>query len=425
LKRLLVISPYFPPINTADMQRVRMSLPYFKDLGWDAEVVVVQQKYTDLIKDPLLLKSIPPDIKIYQIKAFSKKWTSKFGLGSLALRAMWFYYNFVNSLLKKQEFDLIYFSTTEFPLCVLGKYWKKRFGIPYVIDMQDPWHTDYYKNKPKAERPKKYWFSYRLNKFLEPMAMKNADGLTSVSADYIKVLQDRYTHLKSKPTAVITFGAFDADFKIAEENDIKLSLAFPINGKQINLIYIGRGGHDMKPALSTLFTAFKEGLKNQPQLFNRIRMYFIGTSYASQGKGKPTISPIAEIFGLNDYVTEYTDRIGFYQSLKTLQTADGLVIIGSNQAAYTAFKIYPYILAKKPLVAILHQDSSATKIIKDCNAGFFISIGDNIDYAYNKMSAYIESIESHATPATNWKAFEYYTAAFMTKKQVDLFNKVV
>jgi hypothetical protein len=78
----------------------------------------------------------------------------------------------------------------------LGAYWKKKHGIPYVIDMQDPWHSDYYKNKPKAERPKKYWISYRLNKYFEPIAMKNVDGLISVSKAYIDTLKQRYPQLQ-------------------------------------------------------------------------------------------------------------------------------------------------------------------------------------------------------------------------------------
>ncbi|MBC7913703.1 MAG: hypothetical protein H7Y07_06230, partial [Pyrinomonadaceae bacterium] len=141
VKRVLIISPYFPPSNAADMQRIRMSLPYFKDFGWDAEVVSIDPKHSDKVKDDYLLESIPDDIPVHMVQAFSKKWTSKFGLGSIALRSLWFYRQKVNGLLKQKQYDLIYFSTTQFPVCILGAYWKNRFGIPYVIDLQDPWHS--------------------------------------------------------------------------------------------------------------------------------------------------------------------------------------------------------------------------------------------------------------------------------------------
>lgn len=425
MKRLLIISPYFPPANTADLQRIRMSLPYFKDLGWEAEVVTVDEKYYDVQKDPLLLQAIPLDVKIHRVKALSKKWSSKFGLGSLALRSMWFYRKEVNRILKREQFDLIYFSTTEFPICILGAYWKKKFVIPYIIDMQDPWHTEYYQDKPKNERPKKYWFSYRMHKYLEPIAMKNVGGLISVSKNYLDTLQERYSRLKKIPQAVITFGAFEKDFIIAEENDSKLDLAFKRKDGQVNLVYIGRGGHDMKPALTTLFSAFKKGLIDQPQLFGNIHIHFIGTSYAANGKGISTISPVADEFELSKYVTEHTDRIGFYQSLKNLQKADGLIIIGSNQVAYTASKLYPYILAKKPLLAILHRDSSATQIIKDCKAAHFIGIDETIETAFNTMGSYLNQMDKNIMPPTDWEKFKPYTAAYMTMKQVELFNEVI
>jgi len=87
LKSVLIISPYFPPVNAADMQRVRMSLSYFTENGWDAEVVMVDERYSDMQWDNLLLQSVPSNIKIHKVKALAKKWTSRFGLGSIALRS--------------------------------------------------------------------------------------------------------------------------------------------------------------------------------------------------------------------------------------------------------------------------------------------------------------------------------------------------
>ena len=143
MKKLLIISPYFPPTNAADMQRVRISLPFFNSYGWHAEIVTVDEKYADMVRDELLLESVPPNIKIHKVKAFNKKWTSKIGLGSIGLRSLYYYLKKVNSLLKNNNFDLIYFSTTQFPVCILGAYWKRKFKVPYVIDMQDPWYSTY------------------------------------------------------------------------------------------------------------------------------------------------------------------------------------------------------------------------------------------------------------------------------------------
>ncbi|WP_246474823.1 glycosyltransferase [Pedobacter roseus] len=424
-KKLLIISPYFPPSNTADMQRIRMSLPYFKRYGWEPEVVVVDESYSDMLKDALLSDSIPKEIKVHRVKAFSKKWTSKFGLGSIALRSLYFYEKKVNKLLKYNHFDLIYFSTTQFPVCILGAFWKKKFGIPYVIDVQDPWHSNYYQDKPKSERPKKYWLSYRLNKYLEPIAMRTADGLISVSEAYINTLKTRYPDLAHKPSSIITFGAHESDFDIAEQNSFLSESVYKRDNGKVNLVYIGRGGFDMRQSVSLLLKMFKRGIDQNVDGFEKVHFHFIGTSYAPNGSGTQTLMPIAKKLGLSKYVSEYTDRIGFYESINHLQNADGLIVLGSNDPAYTASKLYPYILAKQNLLAILHPKSSAVQIIEECNAGFLITLNSDIEQAFDVFNSFLENVKLNVAPSTNWKEFDKYRSDCLTKKQVDLFNSVI
>ena len=426
MKRVLVISPHFPPANAADMQRIRMSLPYFKENNWDVEVVMVNELYIDTSKDIYLLDNLHKEVIIHKVRAFPKKITSKFGLGSLALRSIYFYKKYVNILLKTKTYDLIYFSTTEFSITILGAYWKKKYSIPYVIDMQDPWHNDYYEDKPKAERPKKYWFSYRLNKYLEPISMKRVGGLVSVSQAYLDTLVERYPHLNKIAKAVITFGAFKPDFDFVNANSNLFGVPYQKEEGSFNFVYVGRGGHDMKQAITLLFEAFNLGLTKNPAIFDKIRFHFIGTSYAPAGQGIATIKPMAEMMGLAKYVNEQTNRISFYNSIYTLQTADALLILGSDDPQYTASKIYPYILAERPLLAFFHPESSASKIIKNCNAGKVISlIEDKNQTIENVYSGLIELVNGKVNQNTNWKAFEPYNALNMTKNQVLLFNEVI
>lgn len=421
--KVLIISPYFAPSNGADTHRIRMSLPYFVQNGWDAEVVIVNQKHSELMKDELLKQSIPADIKIHEVSAFDKKWTAKFGLGSLALRSMWFYKQKVNQLLKAQQYDLIYFSTTQFPLCILGAYWKKRFGIPYVIDMQDPWHSDYYQDKPKNQRPPKYWFSYRLNKYLEPLAMKHVDGLISVSAAYLSVLQNRYARVGRIPSSVITFGVLEADFKIARSNTHLFKEL--LNPGKVNVVYVGRGGADMQKALSLLFEALQKGLQEEPGLYNQLHFYFIGTSYAPSGQGLPTILPIAKKYQVQDHVTEITDRISFYHTLLSLQQADALFIPGSDDPQYTASKIYPYLLSKKPLLAIFNQNSSAIDVINGCSTNATIINFSDQDIA-NRLSAVLTDWANRSfVPLQLTPHIKKYSAAHIALRQTELFNRVI
>lgn len=423
MKRVLIISPYFPPSNSADSQRIRMSLSYFKDFGWEAEVVCVDQKHSEMPKDDLLLQSIPADTIIHKVKAFSKNWTYKFGLGSLALRSIVFYYQKVMLLLQIKKYDLIYFSTTEFPVCILGSYFKKRFQVPFVIDMQDAWHSEYYQDKPKHERPAKYWFSYPLHKYSERMAMKNCDGLISVSMDYITTLHQRYPQLKNKPEAVIPFGAFEKDFEIAEKNQTVCPPVIQFDTKKFNVVYIGRGGSDMKIAVGLFFSAIKEALREDSQLFGKLHFYFIGTSYAPKELAKPTIFPLAQYFGLEDQVTEITSRIGFYSTINTLLAADALFVPGSDDPQYTASKIYPYILTKKPILAIFNPVSSAISIFKEYGVKYVYNYeqvtNDNIHDFFKGLTNASEKKEQY-----NPAALKKYSAQQMTLNQCLLFDKV-
>ncbi|MEL6163125.1 MAG: hypothetical protein AAFR37_04960 [Cyanobacteria bacterium J06628_3] len=63
-RRVLIISPHFPPINAPDHQRVRMSLPYFKEFGWEAHVIAVQPDCVEGVRDTLLTKTVPDYIPV-------------------------------------------------------------------------------------------------------------------------------------------------------------------------------------------------------------------------------------------------------------------------------------------------------------------------------------------------------------------------
>ena len=424
MKKILIISPYFPPVNAADMQRVRMSLPYFSKFGWDTEVVAVDENYSDLLKDELLLQSVPVEIKVHKVKALNKKWTSKLGLGSLALRSLPYFLKKVNLLLNTNKFHLIYFSTTQFPVCILGAYWKRKFKIPYVIDMQDPWHSNYYLDKPKGQRPKKYWFSYRLNKYLEPRAIKYVDGLIAVSENYISDLKDRYPKIRNVPSATITFGVFETDFEIAAVNKSKFdALLLP---EFINIVYIGRGGIDMHRAITPVFEALKKKKASQPQVVNKLKFYFIGTSYAVNGKGTPTILPLAKHYGVDDNVIEITDRISYYHTLATLQMADALFIPGSDDPKYTASKVYPYLLTRRPLLAIFNSQSSALNIMGEYGVKHFYSFDKTIDLECQIDNFLNEIINGNLVQsAYNNEAIKKYSAEIMTKRQCDLFDQII
>src|SRR5579863_8000553 len=92
MKSVLIVSPCFPPSNTADMHRVRQSLPHFRAFGWEPVVLAVAPQFVEGVRDDLLLETIPDDIPVSRVPALPVGWTRKIGLGNLALRAFPYLY---------------------------------------------------------------------------------------------------------------------------------------------------------------------------------------------------------------------------------------------------------------------------------------------------------------------------------------------
>lgn len=363
LKRVLIISPHFPPVNAADMQRVRMLLPFFKENGWQAEVLMVAPEQIASSQDSWLLEGMPDDIPVHRIKALGLGWSRIPGLGSLGFRASRALAKAGDRLLASKQFDLVYFSTTVFPVHKLGPRWKKKYSVPFVMDYQDPWVNDYYREHPEITPPGgrlKYAVMDNLHRRMEPQVLMHCAGITSVSEAYPKQLALRYPEIKLPPVFVQAFPGAKRDFERLAP--LPEAPVFDKTDGNLHWLYIGRGGADMATALRGLFSAIRDHADED--LKKRVRLHFIGTSYAAAGKGQKTISPIAAEFGLENCVIENPDRMAYSKTLQYLKQADALIVPGSNDPAYTASKIYPYLLAQRPMLAIFHEKSSVVGLIE-------------------------------------------------------------
>lgn len=430
LKRILIISPNFPPVNTADMQRIRQTLPYLADLGWEPVIITVDEKYADPYStDDLLMQTIPANTEIHRVKAWNVRTTRKFGLGSLAMRSYFFIQKKGDELLKNRHFDLIYFSTTAFHVMALGPRWKKKFGVPFILDIQDPWRSDFYLDKPKSERPPKFFVSYNIDKYLEAKTVPQADGIISVSKGYCDTFLNRYPVLKEEQFRVIPFGASAHDFGIMKQF-VPQSQRVKLKSDKRNIVYVGRGGHDMRFALEIIFNAFRKGLEMDPATFGNFHLWFIGTSYATQGMGNKTIEPVAKKFELQEFVTEVPDRIPYFETLFLLDKADMLLVPGSTDESYTASKIYPYVLAGRPLLAVFYKNSSVVTLFQNTHCGKIVQFDHTVlhpaDYS-DECLGYMKEL-LHAGSAAilpEASAFRPYTAESRAGEQVGFFNDIV
>lgn len=430
-RRVLIISPHFPPINAPDHQRVRMSLPYFKEFGWEAHVIAVQPDCVEGVRDTLLTKTVPDYIPVSYTKAIPVKQTRRIGLGSLGLRCFPYLLRTGDFLLNQQKFDLIYFSTTVFTTMALGVRWYRKYGAPYAVDFQDPWLDNYYQESgtPPPGGRFKYGFAQLQARFLEPRTLSKVSHIISVSPKYPEILQQRYPHLNPQQFTVLPFGAPESDFELLSSLNIQQTIFNPNDGKQ-HWVYVGRGGNDMALALRALFLGIQYHRRQNPEPWESIQLHFVGTSYAPKELAIKTIEPIAEEFGIAELVTEHTNRIPYFEALQVLTDSDAILIIGSNDSSYTASKLYPCVLARKPIFAIFHHQSSVVDILNRTQAGFAVTFTSNsqpkdllpeVTAGLRKLM----SVPKEFEPDTNWSAFEPYTAKKMTQQQCSIFDKCV
>jgi hypothetical protein len=425
MKKVLIISPQFVPVNSADSHRVRQMLPYFAENGWCAEIATVNLIGLEKpIIDNQLINTIPSDTTMHYVNALDYKWTRKIGLGSLSIRSFYFYYRALKKLLKDKNFDLIFFSTTSFHLFALGPIMKIKFKTPYVLDIQDPWRSDFYLDKPKNQRPPKFLLNYYLDKYLEAYSIPKADGIISVSKNYLETFKLRYKRL-TKNLLTVPFSATIHDYA---HNSKDLNFMKKKEGK-VSIVYVGRGGHDLGFSISCFFEAIKKLEVNEDLHSNYFDISFIGTSYAPKGKGVKTIEPIAVELGISSNVKEQTDRVGYFEAISIIQNADILFIPGSTDPAYTASKIYPYILADKPIIACFHENSSVVDILGKCSNTNVITFdlnSSNVEIAeqlLSELKSIILNLKTHDWNH-NIEAMKNYMAPEMTKKICFLFDKV-
>lgn len=377
MRRVLIISPYFAPVNGADSHRVRATVPFFADNDWAAEVLGVVPERLAAPQDPWLLEGIPPAVPIHRSEALSLRWSWIPGFGTIDLRALRPLRRLGSTLLQSKKFDLVYFSTTSFGLTSLGPYWKQRFGVPFIIDYQDPWFTDHYRQRPTVRPPGgrlKYWVVDRLGRWQEPRVLKACAAITAVSPAYPQQLRQRYPFMQAVPCLTIPFPAAARDFQRLPQHTTFQNFFDPNDGRR-HWVSVGISGPMMSRTLTAFFQMLAAVRRSNPQQLDRLKLHFIGTSYAPAGTAAQVVLPLAATYGLADLVHEVTDRIAYSAALYCLRDAHALLAFGTDDVTYNASKLLPYILAQKPLLAVFHEGSPATRLLRQIGGATLVTFG--------------------------------------------------
>ncbi len=340
------------------MQRLRIALPYFAENGWEVTVATADPSCYEAPQDELLGKTIPTDTRILRLPCWDEGKCRRFGFGHLSNRIVWPWRHAVRRILQNERFNLVFFTTTQAMVMANASYWRRKTGVPYVIDLQDPIYVPG-GSYTRRNSPGVYW-KYRVSlffsRFLERAAFACPSAVVATSAYYLDVLRSRYPWLKNVPMETLPFGFPEKDFELVDELVPRHDI-FTRHGEEKMFFYAGRGGPDLHPALNALFEAAKRLVAAQPELAASLRFLFLGSSYAPVGRGTKQVEPLARAKGCGAFVTDEPERRPYFEVLKATKDADCVLVLGSKSADYTASKALGALTAGKRVLAVVHRDS--------------------------------------------------------------------
>jgi glycosyltransferase involved in cell wall biosynthesis len=408
--------------------RIRFIATQLSEFGWEPIVLSTDPKYYDWPVDPESEQLLPDSLKVIRTPAVPAKLARRFGFGDIGLRSLWYHWRTLSRLCNGNQIDLIFIPVPPYFPMVLGRLAHLRFGVPYVIDYIDPWVTDYYWKVPRSQRPPKWVLSDFLSRKLERFSIRRVAHIIGVSKGTTDGVVARYPWLSEDNATEIPYGGEEAATEYVRAHPRPNQFFDPDDGL-LHVSYVGRGGPDMLPALRQVFAAVLSGLKRSPQLFGRLRLHFIGTTYANSAD-QYYFLPLARELGLEAIVDEHPGRVPYFDALQILSDSHALIVVGSEEAHYTASKIFPYILSRRAILAVFHEKSSVVKILRETEAGAVVTFDqqDPVSEKAEEISMKLEKIlalPSDYVVRTCWKAFEPYTTRAMTARLARTFDQAV
>lgn len=420
MRKVLIISPHFPPSNLAAVHRSRLFAKHLPVYNFEPIILTVHEKYYEEKLDYNLEKLLARQLVIEKVEAFAV--TKPRLLGDIGLRGFFQLYEKAKDIIKKEKIVFLYIPIPSFYVALLGRLLHEKTGIRYGIDYIDPWvHTF-----PGSDRKfSRHWFSTQLAKILEPIAVKKASLITGVAEGYYEGVQRRNPSLAGRAIfAAMPYGGEVADHEKVIELNLKPYL-FVKKNEKLQLVYAGA----MLPKSYTVLEAIFSAIKDQKAIFKRLEIYFIGTGQTLLDKDVYNIKGLAEKYELwEDVVYEFPARIPYLDVLTHLEAADGAFILGSTEPHYTPSKIYQSVLSKKAIFAVLHTDSSACNILRNSKAGIVLNFSGELEVEkVNRCFAsyfkqYLQYWGEYNYSNLDHKVFKMFSARELTgilAKQID------
>ena len=368
MRRVLIVSPHFPPDSSAASHRVRLLAPHLANAGWSPTVVTLEPSAYEGRLDPELGALVPPCLDVVRAPAWSPASTRWAGLGDLGLRAFTGLKRTCRELLKRHRYHAVFITVYPVYPALIGPQLKAEFGLPFVLDYQDPWVGAWGRSVgggPGGAIDWKSRASRRLGEWLEPHAVDAADALVAVSQGTIDGIVERIPSAGRLPHAVIPLGFEAADFD-AVGGRRPATAGFDPSDGLVHLCYVGTLLPTGLETLRLLLGGLARARRDDPAA-GRVRLHFFGTSNQSSSSAYRVL-PCARECGVADAVTESPGRLDYLDALSVLTHASAILLLGSTERHYTASKLYPALLAKRSILALFHEASSVVSILRDAGS---------------------------------------------------------
>ncbi|MBJ6119803.1 hypothetical protein JAO76_16465 [Pontibacter sp. BT310] len=422
MKKVIIVSPHFPPSNLAAVHRTRLFAKHLPAFGWKPIVLTVHHSHYEEKPDWNLKELIDSELQIETSDAFP---TGPIRIiGDIGLRGGYHLYKKLLQLINAERPDFIYIPIPSFYTSLLGRVVHAKTGIPYGIDYIDPWVHFFAGSERLFSR---HWVSTKLSGLLEPIAIKKATLITGVAESYYKPVLDRNPYLYMEAVHVaMPYGGEAEDHFALKKLNLKPYL-FTYKPDKLQLVYAGA----MLPKAYKPLEIIFQWLQAHKEISD-LEIHFIGTGSRANDATSFNIKTLAEKYDLwQTAVFEYPKRIPYLDVLAHLEAADGIFVLGSTEPHYTPSKVYQGILSQKPLLAVLHSASTAGKVIEESRAGVVLNFDGEAGLSTitsqldNKLSCYRNFHLTFDPSSVDRSAFEQYSAYNVTKVLAEHLDKAI
>ena len=347
IKSLLIIYPHWPPSNLTGVHRPRLVANNIKEFGYNPVILTVSPEYYEETPDWSLESTVNKDIEVIHVKAFNV--TRPRLIGDIGLRAFFQLWRKSKSLLRDRSIDFIWIPIPSFYVSILGRLLHEQFKVPYGIDYIDPWLRDI-SSRRNLRNVVSNWFA----RYLEPFAVRKAALITGVAPGYFEPVLHRYFRHHPPKSLSFPYGFDQRDY-----NSIPEDIPLPWEKGKKAIVYAGAFLPNSQLFLSILFNIVSQ-MRSEGKWPEQFHFYFVGTGYY----GNETVRKRAAEYDLDDVVTEIPARYPYLSILKFLSNAHAVLILGSTELHYTPSKVFQSIFSKRPILSVLHNQSSAVEILR-------------------------------------------------------------